>query len=110
MYRGFGYAVAVDGTGSVLLTGFASGPIDFGGGPLRSDSASIFAAKYTGGGQHLWSKRFRSGGGQGNGICADGQGNVLVTGAFTNLGDFGGGEFATAGGASSDVFLAKFKP
>ncbi len=92
------------------VTGFGSGPIDFGGGPLTSDSATVFAAKFSSGGYHLWSKRFRSGGGQGNAIAVDGADNVLITGTFQNLVDFGPGPISSAGGDNTDFFLSKFLP
>src|SRR3990170_6282915 len=58
----YGYAVAVDGNGDVLLTGSFQGTVNFGGGNLTSAGLEdIFVAKYSGAdGAHLWSKRFGS--------------------------------------------------
>ena len=55
-----GAAVAVDASGNVLVTGFFSGTVDFGGGSLVSAGGrEIFLAKYDGNGAHVWSQRFR---------------------------------------------------
>ena len=66
--RGFGglgndtaYGVAVDGTGSIFMTGYFQSTLDFGGGPLTSaGSLDTFLAKFNPSGAHLWSKRFGS--------------------------------------------------
>ena len=51
-----GLAIAVDGEGDVLVTGFFEGTVDSGGGPLTSAGGSdIFFAKYDAAGEHLWS-------------------------------------------------------
>ena len=56
-----GQAVAVDGSGNVVVTGDFSGTVDFGGGNLVSaGSSDVFLAKYNASGVHQWSKRFRS--------------------------------------------------
>ncbi|MGD0922008.1 MAG: SBBP repeat-containing protein [Terriglobia bacterium] len=104
-----GHGIAVDGTGSVLVTGDFSGTVDFGGGPLTSAGGyDIFVARLSGvNGAHLWSKRF---GGTGTdsacALAADGSGNVLVTGYFERTLDFGGGGLTSAGGG--DIFVSKF--
>ncbi|MBI4704160.1 MAG: SUMF1/EgtB/PvdO family nonheme iron enzyme, partial [Deltaproteobacteria bacterium] len=103
-----GVGVAVDGAGSVVVTGYFAGAVDFGGGPLSSAGGwDIFLAKYDKDGKHLWSKRF--GGGVddfGSDVGTDGAGNVLLTGYFQGTADFGGGPLPSAG--LKDVFLAKY--
>ncbi len=102
------WAVTTDGAGNVLVTGYFSGTIDLGGGPLTSmGGTDIFLAKYSGQGVHLWSKSFGSiGGDQGKDITTDAQGNVYIT-AFANSSiDFGGGILTTLGG--KEVCVAKF--
>jgi lambda repressor-like predicted transcriptional regulator len=103
-----GQAVAVDGSGNVLLAGWFNGTVDFGGGGLISAGAEdIFVAKFTAAGSHLWSKRFGSTGTDRARVAAvDGSGNVVVAGAFSGTVDFGGGGLISAGGL--DIFVAKF--
>jgi len=100
-------AVAVDGSGNVVVAGNFQGTIDCGGGPLTSAGlGDMFIAKYSATGQYLWSKRF---GGTGDdyvhGVAVDGVGDVLLTGQFTNTIDFGGPALTSAG--YEDIFLAK---
>jgi hypothetical protein len=103
------YAVAADNSGNVVLTGFFTGSVDFGGGPLtttRGTDADLFVAKFSSAGLHLWSKRFSGGSTEcGYGVAVDGSGDVLVTGDFAGGVDFGGGQLMTAG--FYDSFLAK---
>ena len=106
-----GYGVAVDGGGNVLVTGYFRDAADFGGGPLTSTYGGItlFVAKFSAGGAHLWSKSFwNTGVAIGYGIAADGAGNVAVTGSFTGRINFGGGDLTSAGG--HDAFVASFSP
>jgi hypothetical protein len=113
--KGFGstgsdqaYKVAVDGSGNVIVTGFFSGTVNFGGGGLVSaGNGDVFVAKYSPDGTHLWSKRFGGAGGEtGYAVAVDGNGDVVVTGSFTGTVDFGGGGLVSAG--SSDIFVAKY--
>jgi Beta-propeller repeat len=112
----YGYGVAFDASGSVLLTGaivMLSSPytIDFGGGPFTGDGYSnTFIAKFGSDGSHIWSKRFLGGGGHtmGLGITSDSGNNVLATGYFDYSINFGGSTMSSPGG--SDAFLVKFGP
>ncbi len=103
-------AVAVDGSGNIVIAGLFYGSVDFGGGILSSvagGNSDIFVAKYTAAGTHLWSRRF---GGTSNdvanGVAVDGSGNIVVTGYFSGTVDFGGGPLVS--GSNSDVFVAKY--
>ena len=108
----FGFGVAVDPSGNVVVTGLFENTVDFGGGPLVSAGGSdIFLAKFDAAGNHLWSQRF---GGTESlyfptdkpfDVAIDGAGNVLVTGFFVGPVDFGGGPITSFG---RDIFLAKF--
>jgi hypothetical protein len=54
-----GRAVAVDGSGNVILTGWFEGAVDFGGGLLTSvGDRDIFLAKYDMDGNHIWSRAY----------------------------------------------------
>jgi hypothetical protein len=100
--------IAVDGAGNVLVTGFFSNTVDFGGGPRTSAGAEdIFVAKYDPAGNHIWSRRFGGTGGDGAwSIAVDGEDATVITGVFTETVDFGGGPLVCAG--SQDVFIAKY--
>jgi lambda repressor-like predicted transcriptional regulator len=105
----YGYRVAVDSSRNVYVIGRFVGTVDFGGGPLTSAGGyDIFVAKFSGtDGGHIWSKRFGSAGyDYANGIAVDSGGNVLVTGQFQGIVDFGGGPLTSAGGY--DIFMAKY--
>lgn len=102
-----GRAIAVDGAGNVVITGFFHGSVDFGGGQLDSAGGSdVFVLKLDADGNHVWSKRF--GGSDfdvGRAVTVDGAGNVLVTGSFHDSADFGGGQLDSAGG--DDILVLK---
>ena len=107
-----GSSVAVDGDNNVLLTGFFDGTADFGGGAVASvdNSEDVFVAQYDLMGTHLWSQTF---GGdwdsdRGEGIVVDGGGNILFTGQFRGIVDFGGGPFEAIPNGNTDAFLAKY--
>lgn len=102
-----GQGIAVDGAGNVLLAGWFSGSVDFGGGSLTGVATeNVFVAKLDAGGVHQWSKGLGDAESQqGRGIAVDGADNVLLTGWFTRTIDFGGGPLASAG--KDDIFVAK---
>ena len=100
-----GYAVAVDPSDNVIITGGMVGAANFGGSTLVSAGLNdIFVAKFSAAGAHLWSKRFGDSADQvGRGITTDASGNVIVTGSLAGTVDFGNGPIANQGG--SDAFL-----
>ena len=104
-----GYGIAVDDAGNILVTGYFSGSVDFGGGPLESAGrADIFVARYDASGSHLWSRRFGGvGADAGLSIAQNENGNIFVTGWFAELVDFGGERLTSAG--DRDVFVARFR-
>ena len=109
-YGDEGNDIAVDGEGSVFVTGstgssgWISGGFDttFGGG-----NYDPFVVKLSGDGSHLWSTYL---GGDsvdhGYGIAVDGAGNVFVTGATSSPGWVSGG-FDTTYNGDGDGFIAK---
>ena len=71
----------------------------------KSASATVRITTYTG--RLLWLKRFGGTGFDlGEAIAVDGNGDILVTGGFSENVDFGGGVLTSAG--SGDVFVAKY--
>jgi hypothetical protein len=105
----FGYGVASNAAGDVLLTGAVVSAMDFGCGSTPSDGYyDVFIAKFNSAGTCVWSKR--TGAGEGTSIAADASGNVLVAGDFSGDTRFnlGGSDLLSPGGKST--FLAKFGP
>ncbi len=105
-----GTAVATDGSGNVVVTGYFNNTIDFGVGPLTSAGMKdIFLVKLNSSGQYVWSKRF---GGtsidSANALDIDISGNIVITGFFYGTVDFGGGPLTSTSAAK--VFLAKYLP
>jgi len=102
------WAVAVDDSGNIIVTGYFHGTVDFGGGGLVSaGNKDIFLAKYYANGAHQWSQRL---GGTDNessfGVAVDGSGNILVAGSFSGAVNLGGSDLVSAG--AGDVFIAKY--
>ncbi|MGH7894986.1 MAG: PKD domain-containing protein, partial [Candidatus Binatia bacterium] len=104
-----GNAVAMDGSGNVVVTGYAIKAVDFGGGLLSAlGSADAFVAKYAAtSGTHQWSRRL---GGPNNdygySVAVDGAGSIVVGGSFEGTASFGGGSLTTVG--QGDAFVAKY--
>jgi hypothetical protein len=103
-----GYGVAVDSTGDVILTGFFSYAVDFGGGLLVTPYYDVFLVKLSGvNGSHIWSEHFGGGSVEiANSVTVDGNDDVIVTGYFTGTSDFGGGPLSSAG--AYEIFVAKY--
>lgn len=102
------WAVAVDATGNVYITGSCWDGANFGGIDVSNPGGSfdMFVAKYNAAGVHQWSRPYLSTSqSAGNAIKVDGAGNVIVTGHFTGTIDFGGGPLVSAG--NDDIFLVK---
>ncbi|HRI65803.1 MAG TPA: SBBP repeat-containing protein [Polyangium sp.] len=102
--------VSVDSSGNVYVTGTFYGSVNFGGGALNASGAlysDVFLAKLGPDGSHLWSKRFGDDNAQSAlALAADANGNIIVTGYFQNIINFGGGDLNSAG--NFDIFMAKF--
>ena len=103
-------AMATDGAGNIILTGWFDGTIDFGAAPLTSlGGRDMFVAKFDATGNPLWSARFGDIADQtGTSVAVDGAGNVILTGSFGGTVDVGGGVLTAAGG--QDILLVKFTP
>jgi hypothetical protein len=107
-----GTSVAIDGQGSVIVTGSFTYDVDFGGGRIpNSGGADIFLAKYSSNGVHQWSRGYGTTatvGDTANAVGVDAGNNILLTGSIVGAVDFGGGPLN--GNGSYDVFVAKFRP
>jgi hypothetical protein len=102
------YGVAVDAVGNVFITGAFKGTVNFGGSSLSATAVfDFFLAKYSASGAHLWSRKASGNGNEfGLGLAVDINGDVVATGQFDAMANFGGVTFTTAG--ATDVFLAKY--
>jgi hypothetical protein len=106
--------VAVDASGSVLVTGvFGPSPIDFGCGmvTLTGDN-NPFVVKLNPNGTCSWSKAFKGAtSAYGTSVAVDPSAYVIVTGYFGGPGsiDFGGPAPVAVNG-DTDMFVAKFAP
>jgi len=101
--------VDVDGNGNVVMTGYFTGSVDFGGGVLSGSGLDVFVAKYSSAGAHIWSKRFGGFDTQiGNSVASASTGEVSVAGYFANTIDFGTGTLTSAG--TYDGFIASIGP
>jgi hypothetical protein len=107
----FGYGVATDGSGDMLVTGatYSSGWVSGGSNPTYGGNEDAFIAKISPSGQQLWSTYLGSIGADiANGVAVDGSGNVLVAGqTASSAGWISGGFDTTYNGGSSDAFVAK---
>lgn len=107
--------VALDPAGNVYITGYYSGTIDLGGGPLASTGTAAFVASYTSSGEHRWSLTSlnvsAAGTVQALSLAFDGSdtpARVHVTGSIRGTVRFdGGGDLVSSG--SGDIFIASFE-
>ena len=106
----FGYGIAVDGSGNVIVTGHFTGTANFSGTNLVSAGGTdIFLAKYDSSGTLLWARTAGgTGDDRGNAVVVDAGGNCYVTGYFAGTASFGGSSLVSTGFA--DVFAAKYDP
>lgn len=93
-----------------MVAGVFEGNADVGGSMLVSAGGrGAYVAKFDGAGNVLWSKRFGGPGNEyGRGIAVDGAGDVIVSGQFMDVVDFGGGPLGANGRESG--FLLKLDP
>jgi hypothetical protein len=108
--RGFG--VALDAQGNVYATGGVVGTVDFGTGPTSVPGVelSCFVAKLAAAdGRTSWAVRFPGPGAQYcREIALDREGDVWMTGAFSQRIQLGGFVLESAG--SNDIFVARLEP
>ncbi|MFN8359383.1 MAG: choice-of-anchor D domain-containing protein [Candidatus Kapaibacterium sp.] len=99
--------VCTDRNGNIFITGRYEAPIQFGKTALYD--GNIFLVKFLASGTIDWATNI--GGdifGDGRGVAADDDGNIIVAGSFNEKMVFGTLQFYSSG--SEDVFLAKYRP
>lgn len=102
-------AIAVDGTGSVIVTGSFSGTLTVAGQPFVADQVDSFVVKLSPQGDLVWvrtvagtkTQTVRS-------VAVDAAGNIVVAGFFDGTADFDGSMVPSAG--NLDAFVAKLDP
>ncbi|HKR07335.1 MAG TPA: T9SS type A sorting domain-containing protein [Bacteroidia bacterium] len=102
-------AIAADVNGNTCITGsLYSTSITFDSITLtNSGGAATYVAKYNPSGNIIWAESTSSTDiDYGTGICADGNGNFYITGAFRNTITFGSTTLISPGGF--DIFVAKY--
>jgi hypothetical protein len=91
------------------MTGYFSGTVDFGGGPLTAAYDDLFVAKFTAAGLPVWSEHFGNGPSYGIDVAVKGDSDIAVSGNFMmNTLDLGGGPLTPVGG--KDIFLVILEP
>jgi len=111
-----GYALALDGSGNVYVAGSFLIEADFDPGAGMANLTAVggydgFVAKYDASGNYLWAKAMGGTGfDYGYGLALDGNGNVHVTGSFSNTVDFdpGSGTANLTSAGADDIFIAKY--
>src|SRR5215208_3586212 len=111
-----GHDVAVDGDGNVYSIGIFYGTVDFdpGAGAYNLSSAGssdVFISKLDANGNFVWAKNVGgTSNDYGNGLVADGTGNIYISGYFSDVADFdpSAGEYDLTSVGSDDIFISKF--
>jgi len=110
-----GYAIALDGSGNVIISGKEFGPLDFGKGVIGTQYGGIFVAKFDSSGNNLWAKEYSqinppgSGEGASNALVVDTSNNIYTAGYYKGPYNFGSGQL-TPQNASGDLFVMKLDP
>jgi hypothetical protein len=103
------FAIDVDASDNIFITGFAAGTVNFGGSPLMGTNGLV-VAKLSPTGMHEYSDRFdTSAEAVIGGIAADASGSLVLTGTFGGTLDFKTMTEET-GAEDRDLFVAKLNP
>jgi hypothetical protein len=109
----FGYGVAVDETGNVIMTGRTASSGWVSGGWDTSYNGGLsdaFIVKLNTNGTHVWSTYIGGNSGDtGEELAIDEAGNILMAGGTVSSGWVSGGWDTSFGGGSSDGFVIKFE-
>jgi len=114
---GIAKSVAVDSQNNIIVAGYFSGTLDFGGvaltayDPYQMFFPDMFVAKYSPSGSLLWVRQFGGAFGDlGTSVAVDGSDNVVMLGRLQSANvNFGGGIILSAPGTSS-LALVKLSP
>ena len=109
--RAWGKQAIVDENGDVIMIGFFSDTVNFGGEDLQSAGQDdIFITKLNGkNGELIWARRFGGKGmDRGESVIVDSKGDLFITGLFSGTVDFGGSELV-GGDGWGNIFLVKLK-
>lgn len=110
-----GYAITVDKTGNIYVTGYFTGTINFDPPSTTYEftevgNGNIFVLKMDGDGNTLWAKAMGGSNGEsGYSISVDDSGNIYTTGWFAGAVDFDPGldTFLLTSNGKSDIFVHK---
>lgn len=107
----YGWGVAADESG-VYFTGYFSETVSFGDTELHAAGESdMIVGKYGLDGAPLWARSAGDAGSdRGYDIALAGGGDVVITGAFSGVLDFGGKTDPLVAAGGRDIFLARFAP
>ena len=111
----FAYSIAADNAGNIYTVGTFAGTVDFDPGPgvfnkTATGSHDIYIFKLDASGNFLWANTI---GGtnwdEALSVVLDPQGNIYITGDFSDIVDFdpGIGTFNLTAATSSDIFICK---
>jgi hypothetical protein len=114
----YGFAIAVDASFNVYVTGSFQVTADFNPDPsanfymTSSGNSNVFISKLDSGGNFIWAKQIAgtlAGEGAGRSIVVDSSGNVYTIGEFLGTADFdpGAGVHNLTPSGGSDVFISK---
>jgi|GEM_PF-2172209 len=105
----FGYKLAIDNAGNTYVAGYFYQTTILGGDTLLADNDEILLLKYSVDGDMLW---YKSLGGifydRARDLELDNDGNIILTGYFTDTVEFGDTILQSAG--QTDMFLSKISP
>ena len=110
-----GASLAFESSGSVYITGYFHSNVDFDPGPgtnqlTSAGSTDIFVSKLDSNGQLIWAKSMGgTSGDDGDSIEVDGNGNVYITGYFSEMADLdpGANTLTFTSKGSYDIFVSK---
>ncbi len=103
----FGFGIAVDALGNVVLSGTFSGTLTFEKTLTAIDPFDRFVAKLAPDGAPIWSQRFLNGAGALPRVATDPLGNIAYVSLLVGTTDLGGGPLTST---SQDIVAASFAP
>ncbi|MBM2813908.1 MAG: hypothetical protein HW421_670 [Ignavibacteria bacterium] len=106
-----GMCIDIDLQGNSFVSGYLQGTENFSTGTLTSiGDRDVYIARVTASGILDWVKHYggTNAHSYGFGICTDLQGNVIVTGAFSNKLTFGSNVLSGSHPLNGEAFIAKF--